>query len=72
MVLNPGKILKHIYEFLEIKYPGDRIVCEVHPNSIGKGSHLLLTPEIEEICSGLYEKLNHASKHYWSEIIGDG
>jgi hypothetical protein len=47
-----------IYEFLQRPYPGDHILREVHGLSVGKGSDVVLSPEIESLCEDMLARLD--------------
>ena len=53
----PIKNMKNIYDFINCKFPGKRITKEIHSTSIGKGSEISLTSEIDLLCKKLYNKL---------------
>lgn len=61
-VLNPTKIMRKIYQFSDVRYPGDWIAFRVHSNSIKKGKEVNISPEIEELCEKQLDKLNQV--HY--------
>ncbi|MBN2016780.1 MAG: sulfotransferase domain-containing protein [Candidatus Cloacimonetes bacterium] len=56
-VNKPIENIRRLYSFLRIKYPGDKIVDEVHARATGKGTKLALLPEIDKLCKDLYEKM---------------
>ena len=57
-VLNPSKIMKQIYQYLDISYPGNRIVKGIHSDSINKGQRVELSLDIQCICEKLLTDLN--------------
>lgn len=59
LVTGPAHVLRKIYNFNKIDYPGDKIVSDVHSNSINKGKNIQLSFEIEEICNNLLKKLDN-------------
>lgn len=61
-VSKPKENIKRLYTFLDIPYPGDKIVDEVHTKATGKGTKLTLSPEIDEICKRLYKKMEETYK----------
>ena len=56
----PKDNMRRIYKFLQINYPGDKIVDEVHAKATGKGRTLDLSAPIEKLCSDLYIKMEEA------------
>lgn len=59
-VSEPKMSIRRLYEFLCIKYPGDKIVDEVHAKATGKGTKIALSPEIDRICDELYRRMEEA------------
>lgn len=39
----PDKFIKNIYYYFDLKYPGDRIVSEVHSRATNKGKNVELS-----------------------------
>jgi hypothetical protein len=60
----PNIVMKAVYRFLQIPYPGDRITRSVHAKSVGKGVKIRLSEEIEERCAVLLEQLDSIPKYY--------
>lgn len=56
-VSEPARTMREIYEYLERPYPGDRMLQEVHGQSVGRGSDVELSPQIEALCEDLLGKL---------------
>lgn len=54
----PGETMRRVYAYLQRPYPGDRMLREVHSESVGKGSRVELSPEIERLCKDLWHKLD--------------
>jgi len=57
LVSEPGKTMETIYDFAAVSYPGPHLVGGVHALSKGLGRALLLSPEVENLCSALHERL---------------
>lgn len=57
LVISPSEIVKTVYSFCNIPYPGDNIVSDVHAKSISKGKTIHLSPEIDKLCSELLDRL---------------
>jgi len=58
LVTKPKKIMEGIYSFLGLQKPSEKIVLGIHAGSISKGKDVKLSPEVEELCENLYEKIN--------------
>jgi len=65
-VTDSVKTMKRIYRFLGADFPGERIVAEVTAESVGKGREVILSPEVDRLCSSLLERLDHAYQHLTS------
>jgi hypothetical protein len=57
-VLNPSKVMKQIYEYLDLRYPGDRVVKRIHSYSINKGQSVQLSLDIQCLCEKLLADLD--------------
>jgi hypothetical protein len=57
LAVDPAKMMKRVYAFIGTPYPGDEIVQDVHPQSVGKGKKINLSPEVERLCDGLLERM---------------
>lgn len=57
-VTKPKENIKRLYAFLHVKYPGDKIVNDVHVRALGKGHALNLSEPILNLCENLYQKMN--------------
>ena len=62
LVRKPEEIMKRIYDFIGLKFPGQRIVKDVHQDSIGRGRGIKLSAEVEKICNDLYDRLNETNR----------
>lgn len=60
LVSEPGEMMRRIYNFLELPYPGDHLISEVHTNSINRGSHIQPTQNLDQACAALLAQLNDA------------
>lgn len=60
MVTDPGAFMRRIYSFVELPYPGDRVVAPVHPRSVRKGKDVPLSPEVVAECERLWGELEGA------------
>jgi hypothetical protein len=54
----PKELIASVYRHLEIPYPGDYLVSDIHTRSVGKGSRVELAPEIETLCADLLARLD--------------
>lgn len=57
LVKNPYEYMNEIYSFLGRKFPGERIVSEVHSKSKGKGQHIDIRGDVEGLCDGMLNRL---------------
>lgn len=60
LAVDPSKVVKAIYDRTGQKYPGDSIVSGTHSSSVGKGCDLVISPEVEELCTHLLGRLDAA------------
>ncbi|MEM7571980.1 MAG: sulfotransferase domain-containing protein [Bacteroidota bacterium] len=58
LVSRPAQEMRKVYAFLEVDYPGDFLVSDVHKSSIGKGKAVSLSPEVERLCANLLSDLD--------------
>jgi hypothetical protein len=58
LAIDPAQTMRRIYALINLPYPGDHIVRDVHPQSVGKGRVSRLSPEIDRLCAGLLGELD--------------
>jgi hypothetical protein len=58
LALDPAATMRRIYAFIDVPYPGDHVVRDAHPQSVGKGRVSRLSPEIDRLCADLLERLD--------------
>ncbi len=58
LATDPAATMRRIYTFLGRPYPGDHIVRDVHPQSVGKGRVSRLSPEVDTLCADLLARLD--------------
>jgi hypothetical protein len=58
LVNYPSETVRRIYEFWGHRFPGEKILKEVHPASVGKGKNISLSPDIDRLCGELLKRLN--------------
>jgi hypothetical protein len=58
IVAEPNRVMRQIYQLLDFKYPGNRIVSHIHQKSVNRGKNIGISPEIEALCEGLMQKLD--------------
>ncbi len=61
LATDPAATMRRIYAFLGRPFPGDHIVRDVHPQSVGKGRVSRLSPEVDALCADLlarFDRLN--------------
>lgn len=61
LVTDPSRTMRRVYAFLERPYPGDHIVRDVNPQSVGKGRASKLSPDVEHLCNNLLARLDEAN-----------
>jgi len=57
LVTMPVKVMTAAYVHLGISFPGPQIVSDVTVGSIGKGSDVMLSPSVDQVCREMSEKL---------------
>lgn len=57
LVTSPLIIMREIYAFVDVDFPGDKIVANVHADSINKGKEIKILPDVEKLCLELLERL---------------
>jgi hypothetical protein len=60
LVRRPSDMMQRLYGFIGIPYPGDKIIKDVHPQSIGKGRQSRLSARVEALCETMLERLDAA------------
>lgn len=61
-VLSPLEKMKSIYSFSGFQFPRKSITSSVHAKSVHKGNSLELSPDIDDLCSDMWTKLNNYYK----------
>lgn len=56
MVAEPDLMMREIYEFCGIQYPGDSLVTGVHRQSVGLGKKVDISEEIASLCNSLWRR----------------
>lgn len=60
IVTHPQQVLKRLYRFIGMSYPGDSIARSIHSHSVAKGQDINLSGDIQELCDELYSRMNKA------------
>jgi Sulfotransferase family len=60
LVSEPERSVRRVYAHAGVRFPGPRIVADIHPRSVGLGRELELSAEIEQACERLWSQLNLA------------
>ena len=68
LVKSPSSQMKSIYSFAGFEFPGEKIVANVHSNSVNKGHEVNLSPKIEILCETMLNKLNSAYTNQKTKI----
>jgi hypothetical protein len=58
LVLNPQKVVKNLYRFQAIEFPGDHLFKLVSSSSVGKGNSVKLSPHIFSLCEEMVSTLD--------------
>jgi hypothetical protein len=58
LIANPKAVITKIYKTCNQKFPGERILNEIHLKSFGKGKSIDVSPEIESIANNLLQKFD--------------
>ncbi len=58
LVTDPVMTMRRVYQFIDAPFPGEEIVQDVHPQSVGKGRQSRLSTEVDALCNDLLERLN--------------
>lgn len=53
LVTDPRTVMQAAYRFVGRPYPGDRILVDVFPGSVGLGREVPLTPAVRDLCDRL-------------------
>lgn len=62
LVTEPAETMRRVYRFVDMAYPGDHVVQDVHPQSVGKGRASRLSPEVDALCADLLARLDAANQ----------
>ena len=62
LATDPAATMRRVYGFLNRPYPGDQIVRDVHPQSVGKGRVSRLSPEVDALCAALLARLDRLNE----------
>jgi len=62
LATDPAATMRRVYAFLGRPFPGDQIVRDVHPQSVGKGRVSKLSPEVDALCAGLLTRLDRLNQ----------
>jgi hypothetical protein len=62
LAVDPAGMMRRVYAFIGTPYPGDGIVQDVHPQSVGKGKKIALSPEVEQLCNDLLERMERLNE----------
>ena len=63
LATDPAATMRRIYAFLGRPFPGDHIVRDVHPQSVGKGRVSRLSPEVDALCADLLARFDRLNDH---------
>lgn len=64
LVSKPFETVEGLYRFAEMEIPNSAIVRDVHCKSKGKGNCITISPEVENLCDELLDKMDFEYKRY--------
>jgi hypothetical protein len=62
LAIDPAATMRRIYAFVGVPYPGDHIIRDVHPQSVGKGRVSKLSSEVDRLCAELLGRLDRLNQ----------
>jgi len=62
LITCPRQTMNEIYRFLTRSYPGDHLLKMIHTSSIGGGQRINLSPEIQDLCEHLWNRLEYHNR----------
>jgi hypothetical protein len=62
LVTRPADVMRQMYRFINLSYPGDHIVQDIHPQSVGKGRQSKLSAEVDELCASMLKRLENSQR----------
>lgn len=62
LVADPARVVRGIYAFAGVPYPGDGVLAGVSDRSVGRGREVALSPEVRELCEAMLERLDAAHR----------
>ncbi len=71
LVTRPSEVMRRVYDFVDMPYPGDHIVQDVHPQSVGKGRTSRLSPEVDALCADLLDRLDAVNQRTVLAGVGE-
>jgi len=57
LVTAPAAVMRELYAWLGLPYPGDRITADVFASSVGRGRDLGLEPQVTRLCEDMLARL---------------
>lgn len=60
----PGEVVRNLYRFLGLDYPGDALIRNIHSRSVGKKVEIPLAPEIRAMCVDLQSRLDASNAEH--------
>lgn len=69
LITAPNETVGAIYNFLERKFPGQRVLSEIDGRSLGKGKGVDLSPEIDRLCKETLAELEQ-SRALQNNVLG--
>lgn len=60
LVSEPARVVRGIYDFLGLPFPGAAVVAAVSSRSVGLGQEIELSPPVRELCEAMHDRLLRA------------
>jgi hypothetical protein len=58
LVTRPEEVIQGFYHFLNYPYPNEHSLAQgISTSSLGKGGDITLSPDVEELCESMYQRL---------------
>lgn len=62
LVTNPETMMREVYRFVELPFPGPHIVASVYASSIGRGGSIELSDSVVKLCDNMLARLDRLNR----------
>jgi hypothetical protein len=69
LVHRPADVMRGLYQFAGVSYPGDHIVRDVHSRSVGNKDRSRQSAAVREQCEEMLGRLDACHAQTWSGAI---